>query len=250
MDICFDLTFYKMIKAGDFITYLALVLAYIGFRWTVNRDFESWKSLLTSFKKDLESQNLWLGGEYFEETYKDKNSYSPAKIIYPLSFESLPEIIRRGSDDNVKISENFIGNLSIFNERIVAFNSLLENVKRVVSVNPIITEKLKDKLNDIGLDNDNTDFTTFKKGICELKKEDDVFYLAENIRRLNRVIHVKLIGNRNNEDKLHCLYSKIKKETDFILKNFEKNKPWFIKHYKYCLVFSFLTFFFIEMFLG
>ena len=233
--ICFSFEFIQEITTSGLLTYLALVLAYVAYTWSVNRDFDSWKSLFISFKNDLESQEAWLASEYFKETYEDKNSYNPYKIIFPLSFESLPEIIRRGVAEYSWISRKFINQLSLFNERIIAFNSLLDHMKKVVSANPTISEKLKDKLNDLGLDKNSVRFDELKKKIFELKKDDETLYLAENIHRLNRIAHVKLIGNKNKKDKLHYLYCEITKELENILNNFDKKRPFFIR-YKWLLI--------------
>lgn len=249
MNICTILQFLQKIKSDDLLTYLAFLLAYIAYTWSVNRDLDSWKSLFISFKNDLESQKAWLATEYFEETYKDKNSYNPYKIIFPLSFESLPEIIRRGVAELPGISEKFVNELSLFNERIIAFNSALDHIKKVYSSDPVMSEKLKDKLNDLGLDKKDVEFDNFKKEIFELKKKEEIYYLAENIRRLNRIIHVKLIGNKDKKDKLHYLYSEIKKELKNILDNFDRKRPSFIR-YKWLLIgLSVPLFLLIEVFL-
>ncbi|GBE17009.1 hypothetical protein BMS3Abin15_00842 [bacterium BMS3Abin15] len=249
MIICLDFNFLREIRSGDLLTYFALLLAYLAYTRSINRSLDSWKSLLISLKNDLKSQKEWLDSEYFEETYKDKNSFDPFKIIFPLSFESLPEIIRRGVAEFSWISDKFINQLSLFNERTIAFNSFLDHLKKVISANPVMTEKLKDKLNDLGIDKKSIEFDDLKKKIYELKKEDEIFYLAENIRRLNRLVHVKLIGNKNKKDKLHYLYFEITNELENILKNFDKKRPFFIKHKIIIGAFSLLLFLLIEIFL-
>lgn len=235
------------LKSSDVLTYTGLVLAYIAYVWSVNRDFQSWKSLFISFHNDLVSHKAWLGREYFSDAYNDKDSFNPYKIIYPLSFESLPEIIRRGVAELPWISDKFINQLSIFNERISAFNSFLDQIKKSNSASPVLTEKLKDKLKELGLDDENIEFNEFKKKIFEQKNSEEILYLAENNRRLNRALHVKLIGNKNDEDKLHYLYSEIRKELENILGNFDIWKPWFIKLKVLIIVISIILFFLIEI---
>lgn len=253
MNICFNSQFIQEIiqeiESINLLTYLALVLAYLAYIRSVNRNFDSWKSLFVSFKKDLESQSAWLKNEYFKETYKDKNSYSPSKIIYPLSFESLPEIIRRGVDELPGISEGFINQLSIFNERVIAFNSALDQVKLICSADPIKSEILKDKLNELGLDKKSVEFGELKSKIFSLKKKDEIFYLAENIHRLHKVIHTKLIGNKSRQDGLHYLYSKIIKEVNNILDNFDQKRPFFIRHQAFIIATSISLFVLIEILL-
>lgn len=248
MIILIDLNFLKEIKSTDLLTYSALLVALLAYCRSINRDLESWKSLLVSFKNDLKSQGGWLSNEYFEETYKDNMNYYPFKIIFPLSFESLPEIIRRGVAEFQWISDKFINNLSLFNERVVAFNSVLDHLKKVIAVNPLMTEKLIGKLSELCINNGDVEFDDLKKKINELKKDDEIFYLAENIRRLNRLVHVKLIGNKNKKDMLHYLHSEITEELESILKNFESKKPWYIRYEWVFIVISFAIFIFIELY--
>lgn len=247
MNICFNFSFLQKIQSTDLLTYIALILAYIGYSWSVNRDYKSWKSLFTSFSNDLESQKSWLGGEYFAETYKDRNSFNPYKIIFPLSFESLPEIIRRGVSEFSWIPIQFVNQLSLFNERIEAFNSLLDQIKKSNSANPVQTERLKDKLVSLGMDDASVTFDELKERISAQKGDDEVLYLAENNRRLNKLIHVNLIGNHSNEDKLSFLYSKIKYELDKILEQFDRKRPFFVKYRWLILITSVAFFCLIEL---
>mgnify|MGYP001578078388 FL=1 len=249
MNICFNLNFIKDIESTNLLTYLALILAYVAYAWSVRRDFDSWKSLFISFKNDLEGQKSWLRNEYFEATYKDKTSFHPSKIIFPLSFESLPEIIRRGVAEYRWIPSIFIERLSLFNERVIAFNSFLDHIKRIISSDPIATERLIDKLNDMGVEDNRVEFDDFKNKIRNLKKTDADFYLAENIRRLNRAIHVKLIGNKGEEDRLHFLYTEIIRELENIIIKFDNQKPFFIKYKWFLIVLSVPLFLVIETFL-
>lgn len=246
MNICINLFYLKIFRSTDLLTYLALILAYIALVWSVNRDLKAWKSLFISFKNDLEAQAGWLQNEYFNGKYEEKESYSPSKIIYPLSFESLPEIIRRGVAELSGISEDFIKNLSIFNERILAFNSALDQVIQVCSTDPIKSEKLIDMLNEIGLDKHDVSFNEFKTKIYKLKKKEDLLYLAENIRRLHKVIHVALIGNKNKHDGLHFLFSEINIEVNNIISNFDKKRPMFIRYSWLYILLSLPIFILIE----
>lgn len=251
MIICFDFNYWKEIKSADLLTYSALVLAFLAYCRSVNRDLESWKSLLISLRSDLKIQENWLGNNgYFQETYNDKKSFSPLKIIYPLSFESLPEIIRRGAKELPGVSDKFINWLSLFNERVMAFNSALDHIKNLVSNNPVMSEKLNEKLVELGVNKNEEElkFSDFKEKIRRLRKEDDIFHLATNIRRLNRMVHVEIIGNKNKEDKLNYLYHKIIKNLDGILNDFDERRPFFIKYQKSIIVMTLLVFFLIEIF--
>jgi hypothetical protein len=252
MNIIIHLGFLRLLNSGDFLTYLALVLAYTAYVWSIDRDLKSWKSLFQSLDADLSYASEWLSNEYFEDTYKDKTSYSPRKIILPLFFESLPEIIRRGVAELPRITEDFVKNLSLFNERVGSFNCLLEQVRKAVSANPILTEKLNREFSKFNLhDNEFPDFDEFKKNVQNSAKDGiEIYYLAENIRRLNRVIHVNLIGNYNTKDRLHYLYTYIKTELFEITRSFDNRKPWFVKYKNYLVLTSIPTFIFIEWLFG
>ncbi|KKP79789.1 MAG: hypothetical protein A2271_02305 [Candidatus Moranbacteria bacterium RIFOXYA12_FULL_35_19] len=253
MIICIDLNFWKEIRSADLLTYFAVVLAFYGYCQVLSRDLESWKALFISLKSDLEILGKsWLGGDgYSQETYTDKKSFSPLKIIYPLKFESIPEIIRRGAKELPCISDKFIDHLTLFNERVIAFNSALDHIKKIVSTNPIMSEELNERLNGLGIkeSEEKVKFNDFKNEIRNLKKKEKIFHLAENIRRLHRAVHVEIIGNRDNQDKLNYLYHEITEELNEILDNFDKRKPVIIR-YKVCIIIvSLFVFFMIEIFL-
>ena len=236
-----------VIKSGDFLTYLGIVLAYIAYTWSVNRDLDSWKSLFISFKIDLEAQQRWLSTPYREGKYEDKQSYSPKKLVFPLSFESLPEIIRRGADGLPFVPSEVINRLSIFNERITAFNSALKQVQLIVTADPVKTEKLIDLLNEMEIDKEKVLFDKFKKKIIDGKKDNELLYIAENIRRIHKIIHTKLIGDENRSDGLYSLYSKIYPEILNITKNFDEQRPSFIKNKIWIICLSFFLFIAIEL---
>lgn len=219
----------KEINIGDWLTFSGLLLAYLAYTWSVNRDFESWRSLLFSLKYDLEFQRAWLDSEYFTETYKDKKSFDPFKIIFPLSFESLSEISLR-IFQMPNIPEKLIENLKTFNGRVKAFNLALDHMRGVVSADSIKSEKLRSRLKELGIDNKEVSFDDLQKNIHELKEREEILFLAENIRRLNRYIHVDLIGNKGKKDKLHYLYLEITKGVKDILINFDSSRPFFIKY--------------------
>ena len=241
---------------GHLLTFIALLLAYIGYAWSVDRDLKSTEALFLSLKEDLDYFQYWLGKDgYTKSKYKDKNSFCPVKVIFPLSLEVLSEITRRGSVSLPGIPRGFNGHLALFNERIMAFNSALEHIKTASSANPVMTERLHEKLVALGLrkTEDELSYEAFKKSIEDLKADkltEDLYYLATNIRRLNYNVHVDLIANKEKTDKLNYLYIEIKKELGIILTNFDKNKPFIIWGRPLIIVGSIVTFFVVEYFLS
>lgn len=256
MNIYLNFSSSKLIDSGDLLTFFALLLAYIAYTWSVNRDLESWKSLLLSFKSDLDIYESWLGGDgYTDGSYKDKESFSPAKHIFPLSLESLSEIIRRGLGELQGVSLEFNSHISIFHERVVAFNTALDHITLACSANPAMSERLQEQLKNLGLREsyDDVSYDTYQKNIEKLKQNKDneeLYYLAKNIRRLNWVVHVSLIGNKNTPDKLHYLFTEIRRELDDIIINFDRRKPSFIWYKPAILVISTMAFLVIEYFLN
>jgi len=235
------------VRSSDLLTYIALLLAYVAYCWSVRQGYDSWKSLFISFRHDLNSQKNWFSTEYSDHSYSDKNSYSPMKIIYPLSFESLHEIIKRGIGELRGVSTEFTECLSIFNERILAFNSILDHMKLIASANPQQTEELIDFLNELGLHNDNIDFENFKKKIFETKKEKNILYLAENCRRLNKILHIEVIGDRNSKSGLNHLYTRIINELTQVIDHFDSNIPPLIRYKWQIILVSIVIFMAIEV---
>lgn len=232
---------------NNLLTLIALILAFFAYRWSVIRYFDSWKSLFISFKNDLYSQKNWLSTPYSHYSYKE--AYDPGKIIFPLSFESLPEIICKGVAEVSGISNEFINQLSLFNERILAFNSLLDNIKQTITADPILTKKTEYKLLDIGLSDRRITFEQFESKLEKLientnsEEEKNIYYLAKSIQSLNKTIHVGLISVAEKEDGLHSLYVKINGQVDVIINNFNKKIPLYIR--KWWLLPSFLIIIYI-----
>lgn len=236
------------------LTFIALVLAYVGFVWSVKKDFDSLYALLLSFQDDLKYAESWLGRDgYTKETYKDKKSFSPVKVIYPLAFESLSEIIRKGVGGSSGITRDFSEKLALFYERIIAFNSILDNQRMISCANPVLTERLQEKLNELGIkkDEEELSFESFKKSIEALKEDknsEELYYFATDVRRTNYNLHVELIANEYNLDRLNYLYKEIRKELDLILLNFRKKQPPFVYYWPSFVTVSIILFVGIEYF--
>lgn len=235
-----------LFEISDLLTLTALILAFLAYRWSVIRYFNSWKSLFISLKNDLDSQKNWLSTSYPNYLYKEV--YDPGKIIFPLSFESLPEIIRKGLAEIPGISNDFINQLSLFNERILAFNSVLENIKQTITADPVLTKKTEYKLLDIGLTDRRITFEQFENKLEKLientstEEEKNIYYLAKNIQSLNKTIHVGLIATENKEDGLHSLYIKINEQVNTLINNFNKEIPFYIRIGWLCPVILFISY--------
>lgn len=241
-----DLSFLDKIKSQDLLTFGALVLAYFAYSKSIDDKYDSWKSLLLSLKADLDSQSQWLSTEYREESYRDKTAFSPRKIIFPLTFESLQEIIRRGASD-FNFSDEFINKISIFNERIDTFNKLLEQQRLTVSANSDLTQRTSYILDRIGALDAAVLYEDFINSFKKLRDSNpDCYNLAERIFTLNKTIHVDIISNANNKSGLHNIYSYLQKEINTKIDNSQKLKPWYIRFRWAVLIVTIIIFFFVE----
>lgn len=254
MEIYLNLGFLRDINSQDLLTYLALVLAYLAYVRSINRDLDVWYSLYLSFKEELRLFENWLGGEGYKSSteYRNKDSYSPYNIVFPLSFIALSEIIRRGTKELSWIPKEFGKHIIRFNNLVAAFNSVLEQIRLTCSANPTLSEQLYNKLRKFGLKESNEDisFETFEQQIREMKKnkeDQETAYLADSIRRLNVMLHTGLISDKSRTDMLHSGLAVIKNETDLIIKKFDDCRPWFIRWQVPVLLASFGVFILIEL---
>ncbi len=228
-----------------------MLLAYIAYVKSVGDKYRSWRSLLLSLKADLESQASWLSTEYFQDSYKDKWSYSPGKTVYALSFESLKEMIRRGVSDSDVLPLELNSKFSIFYNRIEAFNQMLSYQQRMIANNPGLNVKLNLRLNEFGLMNSDVTEFEFENKLNSLKQESiDLYGLTMQLRAVNEAIHVKLIGNRSQNSSLSYLYQVIYDNLSKILVDNEYQRliPWYIRYMGRIVIISFIAFYLIERF--
>lgn len=246
MILTIDFNFLRNITATDLLTFLAIILAYLAYRKTIKDKYDSWESLLFSLKADFKSQEAWLSTEYIKENYKDKTAFSPRKIIFPLSFGSVQEIINRGATD-IGFSEEFINKISIFKERVDTFNELLTRQAMMSSTNPYITQKVVDALDKIGACDSSVSYENFISSLESLKNSDQESYnFAKRLHAINTSIHAEIISNKNNEDGLHSLYLFLKEEIENKINNMEKSQPWYIRFNGWILILATIVFVVIE----
>lgn len=250
MILSINFNFLSKIASTDLLAFIAIVLAYFAYRKTVKDKYDSWKSLLLSLKADFDSQKAWLSTEYIKENYKDKTAFSPRKIIFPLSFGSVQEIINRGATD-IGFSEEFINKISIFKERIDAFNELLVRQSIMSSTNPPLTQKVVDALDKIGVCDCSVSYEKFIELLeSNIKNFDqEIYKFAIRLYAINLAIHTDIISNKNNESGLYSLYDFLKKEIEIKINYIKKFQPWYIKFHWLILIFAIVAFFLIENFL-
>lgn len=222
--------YFSSVKTGDLLALVALMLALIAYRKSVLDKYESWKALLQSFLDELNTQSPWIDGVYANA--HEKNWFSPNKIVFKLSFESALEISRRGISDSKIISKEMYGKISLFNERVVAFNQQLDYQMHTITSNPRISGDLLEYLEEEGLSRDKVSFPRFSLAVDNLEKNKatkEQYHLATSLYNINNTIHNQLIGNGLGEDSLSFLYQYLKAEIEEKLKDYEQNIPWYFK---------------------
>ncbi len=246
--VCFYLS---SIKSADLLTFIALILAFFAYRKSVLDKYDSWRALLQSFLDELNAQSSWIGGIYINS--QDKLWYSPNKIVFVLSFESAREIARRGISDLKIISKELYQKISLFNERIDAFNQQLQYQKDTICADPVLSNKLQEYLENNGLKKKNVLFPQFSLLVANLqtsrkKLDQNMYALAVRLYLINDVIHNQLIGNSAISDSLNYLYNSLKKELSEKLESFDKNVPFYFRKLNFGLLIflSILLFLIIE----
>lgn len=233
MSVTINFDWLSNLSVEGILTSLAILLAFIAYRKSVKDKYDSWRSLLESFLDELKAQSSWLASEYHSD-HTEKMFYSPYKAVFKISFESAKEITRRGISDLIVISSDLRNNIAIFNERVEAFNALLDYQRSIITANPILSYKLEEFLEDNGLRKASVNYSVFEQKIEQLKnsnkKEDlEMYALAKEILWINRAIHIHLIGDKSRLDSLCYLWHSIRTEIEQILENFESRLPWYIK---------------------
>jgi len=188
------------LEGQNLIAFIALFLAYLAYRKSIYDEFKSWIDLIKSFKSELDYASAWIGNSY---SSAHADWYDPSKLVYPLTFESVKAILQKGRPPFF-IGEEFLKKLAIFNERIHAFNHLLN-----AQINNYI----------------------FNDSNKQLTKEKAFF--------INKVIHLQLIGNLNTGT-LYFFHRYFDKEVSVILSIWKYKIPW---HIKYPFLVFFISFF-------
>jgi len=252
---CFYISI-REIPAADVLMYVTIILAYLAYRRTKIDSIDSWYSLFKSLKTDIDFQKNWLWGDY-RNGHEDKNFYSPKKIVFNLSFESLKSIIQKGIYSSfLKDNQVLEKQLSVFNERIEAFNQMLNYQRSIISSNPLLSYKLYLKLCKIGLKNDNVSFVEFEKALDKMRYcFRQCYYLSKKIKEINDIIHIDLISyaNRIDEGKEYCLSYISKDIYEKLLPIIDKpSYKWYLANsslrLSIILIISTIIFYFIEIF--
>jgi len=252
MSITINFSWLNNLSAGGLLGFSAIILAFIAYRKSVKDKYDSWRSLLESFLDELKAQSSWLATEYHSD-HQGKGFYSPYEAVFKISFESAKEIARRGINDLGIISSDLRNNIAIFNERVEAFNALLDYQRNIITANPILSYNLEEFLEDNGLRKGSVNYSVFEQKIEQLKNSGEkekleIYALAKEMLWINQAIHRNLIGDRSCPNSLCYLWHSIKTEIEQILENFEDRLPWFVKTKNTILIciFSAILFILVE----
>jgi len=226
------------IGLSDLITFAVLILAYLAYRKSILDKYESVKVLVRSLKKELDAQSSWLATRYSRD-YEDKAFFSSRAIVYKLSFESAKEIARRGIPEDKLFKKNFENNIALFNERIDAFNAMLDYQRELITTDPALSGLLYDRLMGFGLKDERISLNEFRNSINRLKSGSDedkkIYFIVYELEKVNKIIHNQLIGDGTNNSQLHTLWQSLNLASDDLLKNYKRLLPWYI-HYKGAII--------------
>lgn len=245
--VCF---YFSSIKSGDLITFIAFILAISAYRKSVFDKYTSWKALLQSFLDELNAQSSWIGGIYINS--QDKEWFSPDKIVFKLSFESALEIARRGISDALIISKDLYQQISLFNERIVAFNQQLDYQMNSITGDSVLSGNLQNFLENNGLRKRTVLFPVFSLSVNNLltsknKTDRDMYHLAFRLYLINNAIHNQIIGNDGHSDSLNYLYNSLQQEISGKLAEYEKKLPIVIRKSVFILIVILLCLLFLSI---
>ena len=248
----FILNLISNIKSTDLITFTALFLAYLAYRKSILDKYESIKVLVSSLKKELNAQSPWLRNCYSKD-YERKGFFSPDGIVYKLSFESAKEIARRGISENELLKKDFENDIASFNERVDAFNAMLDYQREFITTNPVLSGLLYDKLMGFGLKDRRISLNEFRNLIDKLKNGSDedkkIYFLAYELEKINKSIHSDLIGDGTDDYQLHTLWRSLNLASDDLLKNYKRRLPWYVYHKSVVIIIAITIFIIIENYL-
>ena len=230
-NITIPLSWLQKISPGDLLGYAALIFVFLAYRKSLRDKYDSWKSLLQSFLDELNEQKSWLGGVYHSNC-REKMFYSPNKIVFKLSFESAKDITRRGISDLKAIEPKVRKMIAIFNERIEAFNSLLDYQRSVITADSVLSQQLQEELENLGLQKRSVLFPKFSIDIENLKNNrntENIYYLAKKLYFINEVIHIQLISDESREGYLHYLWKELSQGINKLLADYERKIPFYLK---------------------
>jgi len=224
-------------KAEFLVGAVALFLSIRAYVSSERSKYENTKSLLLSFKNELEFQSSWLSGIYTEK-HNDPDWFSPQKIVFVLSFETAKELSRRGVSDSKFIQSDFYKKLARFNERIDAFNNAVQYQQDIISSNPILSQKLAEYLKSLEKKyNKNIKFCDIYSEVNSVNIDEDIKLLAKQLYQGNKIIHSQLIGDGSQSQYLNYLYRELNKDIDEVVNSYESKLPiWFrkISSFKIC----------------
>ncbi len=182
--------FISRLETQNLIAFIALVLAYLAYRKTLIDEYKSWIDLIESLRHELNYAKDWIGGCYKGDILKEWED--PSKIVYPLTSESAKALIWKGHPPKDMFPGVFFDKLTIFNERIQAFNHILFIQGFNFITNP-----------------------SGKKG-------------KNCAKHINNILHNHLIGS-DGEFHLHNLYNYLVIETRVISEIGLNKVAWYIK---------------------
>lgn len=202
------------LQTQNIIAITALILAYLAYRKSIMDEYRSWLDLFKAFKHELNYAKNWIGNSYNNSTNYEWTK--PSKFVYPLTDETVKALIWKGHPPKGLFSDEFFDKLSIYNERIEAFNHFL-NIQ--------------------GLNYASTKFET----------EDEGEKCKTN--HINSIIHNEFIGD-NGEYHLHHLHEYFQCELKIIERFGLAMLPWYSKYPKIIIIVTVIIYLVVDYFVS
>ena len=184
-------------EAQNVLAYIAIVLAYIVYRKSIIDEYKSWIDIIISFKNELDYSKGWISDVYVKPHPDGRN---PKKIVYPLTAVAAQSLIAKGHPPEGLLSEEFLNKTAIYNERIAAFNHVLqmqvfnyvvhENEKKAEYINYIIHNCLISGNDPWNL---NKLYEYLKKNIEKVLKKKATDYLPWYLKRNYIILVLSLL---------------------------------------------------------
>ncbi|HEY0220737.1 MAG TPA: hypothetical protein VGC58_00765 [Candidatus Paceibacterota bacterium] len=204
-------------QTQNIIAIFALIFAYYAYRKSIIYDYQSWLDLAKSFQSELNYAKGWIGNSYSNDFEKDWRD--PTKIVYPLTSEAVKAMIHKGHPPKNLFSKDFFEKLALYNERIEAFNHIL-NIQGMNFLNSDMYNK---------------------------KEELDVF--QSKAEYINKIIHKELISDKNNPNGLHYLYNYFSHELRDIGEKETSIVPWYFRYHEFILIAVIVFYLILDIFI-
>jgi len=202
------------------------------------RKYDAIKNTLFSIRAELKYSANWFSAQYCNE---ENIRFWKMSYIFKVDTAAIREIISKGllsslmSKDYLQI-EKIIGKLTIYSERVLAFNQMIDYYGNLVSSNPDIAQKTRKLLHDYNIE-DNNPLQPDLQGLLTDWRYIGIKEFLLNVREINYIVHFSLISRSEDENGLYSLWKYLTEKIDDLIRFLDKEKlmPWYLRAPTYFL---------------